>query len=149
MMSVVPEAPERDQGDSGVCQLQPINDFNEGLSGNRQNSLHGFASSVKYELSQWQPCHSIAAHINTRTCKAHKHTPPPPLVRLEQSIWNAFMLLDICFAVCHFTNIMAPRSFSRGFHLKPFAIDAHWLFMGALRESDPVSAPTPAITPTS
>lgn len=55
----------------------------------------------------------------------HKHKLIQPLGTLKQSIVNAFTLHDICFAVCHFTNIMVPRSFSRSFRLKPFAIDAH------------------------
>lgn len=59
------------------------------------------------------------------------------------------MLLDVCFSACHFTNIMAPQSFSPSFHLTPFAIDAFWLFMGRSREPNPMRLPTPAISPIS
>lgn len=84
-----------------------------------------------------------------RTQQTRRAPQPRPLERPGKWMGNAFTLHDICSSIRRFGNITAPRSFSRGFHLKPFTIDAHRLFMGAVQDSEPASAPTAAITPTS
>lgn len=134
--------------DPGVCQLPPDNGIN--VSHSQISRTLCAASRQIDRISRAQSAtNALVIRQRRRTQQTRCAPQPRPLERPGKSMGNAFTVHDICFSVRRFGNITAPRSFSRGFHLEPFTIDAHRLFLGAVRDSEPASAPTAALTPTS
>lgn len=118
--------------DPGVCRLPPDNGINVSPSQISPDAAccsasDRSASNIVPMIFAAQSAHERASPLdgedshspNTRRNRTLSKRPR------KTSMGNASVVRETCFSARRLANATAPRSFSRGSHLKPFAIDAH------------------------